>query len=146
MAAFLSANSGKALSSNGWFLRLRGDWQLPLHAYAPRKGGYRLVADGGMGWAFGVVDSKATVPGLVFASNGGGGQASLGLYRYVGGRYLLQACETLIKKDRADASCGILRRRSPNLACGAPSRAPLQSHQQNPPRRSTKPRDFEVGY
>jgi len=50
----------------------------PLHAYAPRKGGYRLVADGGMGWAFGVVDSKATVPGLVFASNGGGGQASLG--------------------------------------------------------------------
>src|SRR5260370_18954095 len=36
-----------------------------LRAYAPRKGGYRLVADGGMGWAFGVVDSKAAVPGLV---------------------------------------------------------------------------------
>jgi len=97
----------------------------PLRAYAPRKGGYRLVADGGMGWAFGVVDSKAAVPGLVFASNGGGGQASLGLYRYVGDRYLLQACETLIKKDRADASWW-----DPSAvvvqtwACGAPSTAP----------------------
>jgi len=76
----------------------------PLRAYAPKKDGYRVVADGGMGWAFGLVDTKAGVPDLVFASNGGGGQASLGLYRYVGDRYLLRACETLIKKDRADAS------------------------------------------
>jgi len=76
----------------------------PLHAYAPKKDGYRVVVDGGMGWAFGLVETKAGVPDLVFASNGGGGQASLGLYRYVGDRYLLRACETLIKKDRADAS------------------------------------------
>src|SRR5260370_3254837 len=97
----------------------------PCGAHAPRKGGYRLVADGGMGWAFGVVDSKAAVPGLVFASNGGGGQTSLGLYRYVGDRYLLQACDTVIKKDRADAS---LLDRSAVLvqtwACSSPSSAP----------------------
>ena len=52
-----------------------------MHAYARKKAGYRLVADGGMGWAFGVVDSQADVPDLVFASNGGGGQIGLGLYR-----------------------------------------------------------------
>jgi len=76
----------------------------PMHAYARKKAGYRLVAHGGMGWAFGVVDSQADVPDLVFASNGGGGQIGLGLYRYFGGRYVVQACETLIKKDGADAS------------------------------------------
>jgi len=97
----------------------------PLRAYALRKGGYRLVADGLMGWAFGVADSKAAVPALVFASSGGGGQASLRLYRYVDGRYLLQACETLIKKDRADASwwdpSAVVLQTWP---CGAPSTAP----------------------
>src|SRR5260370_12030243 len=103
-------------------------------AAAPGKGGYRGVADGGGGWALGVVDSKAAVPGRVFASNGGGGQASLGLYRYVGDRYLLQACETLIKKDRADASWW-----DPSAvvvqtwACGAPSTAPATK----PPTKST---------
>jgi len=71
----------------------------PMHAYARKKAGYRLVADGGMGWAFGVVDSKADVPDLVFASNGGGGQIGLGLYRYVGDRFVVQDCETLTKKD-----------------------------------------------
>jgi len=82
----------------------RATGNCPMHAYARKKAGYRLVADGGMGWAFGVVDSQADVPDLVFASNGGGGQIGLGLYRYVGGRYVVQACETLIKKDDADAS------------------------------------------
>jgi hypothetical protein len=76
----------------------------PLRAYARKKDAYRVVADGGMGWAFGIVDSQAEVPDLVFASNGGGGQIGLGLYRYVGDRYVVQACETLKKKDRADAS------------------------------------------
>lgn len=72
--------------------------------YARKKAGYRLVANGGMGWAFGAVDSQADVSDLVFASNGGGGQIGLGLYRYVGGRDVVQACETLIKKDGADTS------------------------------------------
>ena len=54
-----------------------------------------------MGWAFGLVDTKAGVPDLVFATNGGGGQIGFGLYRYVGERYVVHACETLTKKDRA---------------------------------------------
>jgi len=115
----------------------------PLRAYALRKGGYRLVADGGMGWAFGVIDSKAAVPGLVFASNGGGGQASLRLYRYVDGRYLLQACETLIKKDRADASwwdpSAVVLQTWP---CGAPSTAPATK----PPTKSATSKYATTGF
>ena len=47
----------------------------PMHAYARKKAGYRVVADGAMGWAFGVVDSQADVPDLVFASNGAEGKS-----------------------------------------------------------------------
>jgi len=74
----------------------------PIYAYVREKDGYRKILGdkriGPGGWAFAVVNSKTRIPDLVIASNGGGGQMGLGLYRYVGDRFVLQACETLTRK------------------------------------------------
>ena len=84
-----------------------GNANCPIYVYTREEHTYREIRFDKSkkrimqpyGWAFGVVDSKAEVPDLVFASNEGGPQVGLYLYSYVGDIFVLQACETLTKKD-----------------------------------------------
>jgi hypothetical protein len=87
-----------------------GDANCPIYLYARAKDGYRIVLGdtrhdrGAGGWAFGVVESTADVPDLVLASNAGGPQVVLTLYRYDGSRFVQQGCETLTRKQENTTS------------------------------------------
>jgi hypothetical protein len=70
----------------------------PICIYVREKAGYRKVLNSS-GWAFAVLSSHKTVPDLVVASNAGGPQTVLTLYRYAGSTFTGQACETLTAKD-----------------------------------------------
>lgn len=76
---------------------LCGTGGCPIYAYVREKAGYKRVLRS-FGWAFGVIKSDTAVPDLVVASNGGGGQVGLALYRYNGEMFARAACETLKAK------------------------------------------------
>lgn len=82
---------------------LCGTGGCPIYAYVREKAGYKRVLRS-FGWAFAVVKSDAAVPDLVVASNGGGGQVGLTLYRYNGEVYARAACETLKAKQPGSAA------------------------------------------
>ena len=70
-----------------------------IYLYTREKDRYREVLRNGKriayGFAFATVASKADIPDLVLAANGGGSEVSLTEYRYVGDKFVPQACETL---------------------------------------------------
>jgi hypothetical protein len=88
---------GVIVKMSGSFLC--GTGGCPIYVYVRERGGYRKVLRT-FGWAFAVVGFKtATAPSLVIASNQGGGQMILTLYRYAGDAFTDQACDVLTWKD-----------------------------------------------
>jgi hypothetical protein len=80
-----------------------GTGNCPIYLYVREKSRYREVLGNGRwapySWAFAVVNSKTGTPDIVLATHSSARQVSLTKYRYVGDRFVPQACETLTAKN-----------------------------------------------
>lgn len=75
-----------------------GTGNCPVHLYIRERDRYRQVLKE-LSYAFAVVNSKTDIPDIVLATNSSARQVYLTKYRYVGDRFVPQACETLTAKD-----------------------------------------------
>jgi len=80
-----------------------GPGNCPTYLYVREKNRYRGVLRNGKwipySWAFDVVDSKTGIPDIVLATNSSDRQIYLTKYRYVGDKFISQACETITAKS-----------------------------------------------